>query len=69
MLTTYNRCQTSANKRLEELLEHEEYLKQLQVRWQEDELGIQLIKSLDEKALKTVIAQAAVSNHLLEDQI
>ena len=66
---TYNRCQTFAKKRLEELPEHEEYLKQLQVRWQEDELGIELIKILDEKVLKIVIAQAAVSNHLLEDQL
>ena len=32
-------------------------------------MGIQLVKNLDEKVLKTVIAQEAVSNHLLEDQI
>ena len=32
-------------------------------------MGIQLVKNLDEKVLKTVIAQAAVSNHLLEDQL
>ena len=69
MLTTYNRCQTSAKKRLEELPDHEEYLKKLQVRWQEDELGIQLIKILYEKVLKIVIAQETISNHLLEDQI
>ena len=69
MLTTYNRYQTYAKNRLDELLEHEEYLKQLQARWQEDELGIQLIKSLDERVLKNVISQATVSNHLLEDQI
>ena len=69
VLKTYNSCQTSENKRLEELPEHQKYLKQLQVRWQEDKLGIQLIKSLDEKVLKTGIAQAAASNHLLEDQI
>ena len=69
VLTNYKRCQTSTKKRLEELPEHEEYLKQLQFKWQEDESGIQLVKSLDEKVLKTVIAQAAVSNHLLEDQL
>ena len=56
-------------ERLEELPEHEEYLKQLQVKWQEDELGIQLVKSLDEKVLKILIAQATVRNHLLEDQL
>ena len=32
-LTTYNLCQTSAKKRLEELPGHEGFLKQLQVRW------------------------------------
>ena len=32
-------------------------------------MGIQLVKSLDEKVLKTVIDQAAVNNHLLEDQL
>ena len=69
VLITYKHFQTSEKKRLEELPKHEEYFKQLQARWQEDELGIQLIKSLDEKVLRTVIAQAAVSNHLLEDQL
>ena len=69
VLTTYNHCQTSSKKGLDELPEHEEYLKQLQARWWEDELGIQLIKSLDGRVLKNVIAQAAVSNHLLEDQL
>ena len=69
MLATHNRCQTSPKKRLDELLEHEEHLKQLHARWQEDELGIQLIKILDERVLKNVIAQVEVSNHLLEDQL
>ena len=32
-------------------------------------MGIQLIKSLYEKVLKSVIAQAAISNCLLEDQL
>ena len=32
-------------------------------------MGIQLIKSLGEKVLKSVIAQAAISNCLLEDQL
>ena len=41
----------------------------MQDRRQEDELGIQLIKSLDERGIKNVIAQVAVSNHLLEDQL
>ena len=54
---------------LEELPEHEGFLKQLQVRWLEDEQSIQLVKGLDEKVLKTVIAQAAVSSNLLEYQL
>ena len=32
-------------------------------------MGTQLIKSLDERVLKNVIAQVAVSNCLLEDQL
>ena len=49
--------------------DHEMFLKQLQERWQEDEQAIQLVKGLDEKVLKTAIALAAASNHLLEDQL
>ena len=68
VLLTYNRCQTSARRRLEELPDHEMFLKQLQERWQEDEQAIQLVKGLDERVLKNAIAQATVSSHLLEDQ-
>ena len=68
-LLTYNRCQTSAAKRLEVLPEHEMFLKQLQERCNEDEHAIQQFKELDEKILKTEIAHAAVSIHLLEDQL
>ena len=32
-------------------------------------MGIQLVKGLDEKVLKIVIAQEIVRNHLLEDQL
>ena len=56
VLTTYNHCQTSAKRRLEGLPDHEGFLKQLQVIRKEDEQGIQLVKGLDEKVLKTVIA-------------
>ena len=45
------------------------FLNKLQERWKEDEQAIQLVKGLDEKVLKTAIAQAAVSSHLLEDQL
>ena len=51
------------------LLEHEMFLKQLQERCNEDEQAIQQVKELDEKILKTKIAHAVVSIHLLEDQL
>ena len=56
-------------RRLEELPEHEIFLKQLQERCNEDEQAIQLVKRLDEEVLKTEIAHATVSSHLLEDQL
>ena len=62
VLATHNRCQTSSKKRLDKLSAHEERLKQLHDRLQEDELGIQLIKSLYDKVLKSVISQAAVNS-------
>ena len=40
VLTTHNMCQTSSKKRLDGLPAHEEHLKQLHARLQEDELGI-----------------------------
>ena len=49
--------------------EHEELLKELQEILQEDELGIQLIKSLSERVIKSVISQDVVSNFLSEDQL
>ena len=58
---------TSSKKRLDELPAHEEHLKQLHDRLQEDELGIHLIKSLDDKVVKSVIAQAAINRFRLED--
>ena len=69
VLATHNRFQTSSNKRLDELPAHEEHLKQLHSILQEDELGIQLIKILDERVLKSVIVQESVSNFQLEDQL
>ena len=45
------------------------FFKQLQERWQEDEQAIQLVKGLDEKVLKNAVAHAAISSHLLEDQL
>ena len=69
VLTTHNKCQTSSAKWLQEFPAHEEHLKYLHDRLQEDELSIQLIKGLNEKLIKSLVAQAAVSNFLLEDQL
>ena len=54
---------------LEELPEHEIFLKQLQEWCNEDEQAIQVVKGLDEKVLKTEIAHVTVSSHLLEEQL
>ena len=69
VLSTYNRCQTSVEKRLDVLLEHELFLKHLQDRYQEDEKEIQHVKDLDGWIMKNTAAQAAVSIHLLEYQL
>ena len=62
VLVTHNKCQTSSEKILQNFLAQEENLKQLHEILQEDELSIQLIKGLNEKVIKSTIAQAAVSN-------
>ena len=51
------------------LPEHKIFLKQLQEWCNEDEQAIQQVKELDKKVLKTEIAHAIVSSHLLEDQL
>ena len=51
------------------LLENELFLEHLQNRYQEDEQKIQQVKDLDEWILKNTVAHAAVSTHLLEDQL
>ena len=54
------------------LLEHEMFLKHLQDKCSKDVQAIQQVKDLDEKILKTEVAQvahAAISIHLLEYQL
>ena len=51
------------------LPEHEIFLKQLQEQCSEDERAIHLVEKLDEEVLKTEIAHATISSHLLEDQM
>ena len=65
VLFTYNQCQTSVEKILEVLPEHELFLKHLQDRYTEDEQEIQQVKDLDEWILKNAVAHAAMSIHLL----
>ena len=65
VLLTYNRCQTFAVKILEALPEHEMFLKYLQDKRSEDEQAIERVKELDFKILKTEVAHAIVSIHLL----
>ena len=49
--------------------EHELFIENLQNRYQEDEQEIQQVKDLDEWILKSAVAHAVVSIHLLEDQL
>ena len=67
MLTTHNKCQASATKRIQEFLNQKEQLKYLKDKMHEDELSIQQIKGITEKVVKNWVSQASVSNCLLED--
>ena len=49
--------------------EHELFIEHLHNRYQEDEKEIQQVKDLDEQILKNAVAHAAVSIHLLEEQL
>ena len=51
------------------LSEHETFLKQLQEQCSEDERDIQLVEKLDEELLRTEIAHATISSHLLKNQL
>ena len=64
VIVIHNKCQTSSAKRLHEFPAHEKHLKQLHDWLQEDELNIQLIKGLNEMVIKSMVAQAVVSNFL-----
>ena len=57
---------TPSAQRRQEFQKHEEHLKQLKDKLQEDELNIKLVKGLDAKVVKSLVAQATVSNCLLE---
>ena len=69
VLATYNRCQISVERRLDAIPEHKLFIENLQNKYQEDEQEIQQVKDLDEQILKNAVTHAAVSIHLLEDQL
>ena len=54
---------------MEAIPEYDMFLKHLHDKRSEDEQAIQRVKELDEKILKTKVAHAALSIHLLEDQL
>ena len=47
VLATYNRCQFSAERRLDSIPKHKLFIEHLQNRYQEDEQEIQQVKDLD----------------------
>ena len=69
VLVTNNRCQVSIEKILDGILEHELFIEHLQNKYQEDKQEIQQVKDIDEQILKKAMAHAAVSIHLLEEQM
>ena len=54
---------------MESIPEHKLFIEHLQNRYQEDKQEIQQVKDLDEQILKNTVAYAAISIHLLEDQL
>ena len=63
-----NRCQFLVERRLDAIPKHKVFIEHLQNRCQEDEQEVQQVKDLDEQILKNVVALAAISIHLMEDQ-
>ena len=65
VLATYNRCQISAERRLDAIPEHKVFIEHLQNRFQKDDQEISQVKDLDEQILKNAVTHASVSIHLL----
>ena len=61
LLNTYNRCQTKAENRLEEFLDHEAFMEVLQKTYQDAEARSQQIRAIDDLVLKNEVGHAAVS--------
>ena len=69
LLITYNRCQIEAEQRLEVFQDHNAFVEMLQKRYQEEEVKVHHIKSLDDQILKSEVDHSAISVQLLEDQL
>ena len=67
MRTMHNKCQTSSVERIQEFQYKDGHLKYLQERLSEDELSIQQIEGITEKAVKYWIAKVSFNNCLMED--
>ena len=64
MRTMHNKCQTSSVERIQEFQYKDGHLKYLQERLREDELSIQQIEGITEKAVKYWISKASIRNSL-----
>ena len=53
LLITYNRCQIEAEQRLDAFPDHNAFVEMLQKRYQEEEVKVQHIKSLDDQILRS----------------
>ena len=59
----------SAEWRLDEITKHKVFIENLQNRCKKDEKELQQVKDIDEQILKNVVANVAISIHLLEGQL
>ena len=69
LLNTFNRCQTDAEHKLDELPDHETFIEILQSRYQDAEARTQQIKAIVDLVLKNEVGHPAVSVQFLEDQL
>ena len=61
LLITYNRCQTKAEQRLDVFPDHNSFVEMLQKRYQEEEVKLHHIKSLDDQILRSEVDHSAIS--------
>ena len=63
---THNKCQIPSPSKFKDFPDKEQHLKFVQYRFLEDEQNILKMEVIKEEDVKTWIAQASVSSHLLE---